>query len=98
VGVYAHFGNYTAPMPIGFADPLLLISSAVLVPALCGDPGLVWLGALDANHRVATAVLLACFTLHFAALEIGRCHLHRRRSNRRYFVRSVLALHWVLSR
>jgi O-antigen/teichoic acid export membrane protein len=73
--VYAHFGNYRRSEAGPLAGALLVISVAALIPALLVLFGMAWFNALPGDIASGGAVLLVCFTLFFAATELGRSHL-----------------------
>jgi O-antigen/teichoic acid export membrane protein len=72
---YAHFGNYERGRADRLAGSLLVISGLATLPALAVLGALAWFGALIPDIAWACAVVLICFTLFFAANEIGRTHL-----------------------
>ena len=72
---FAHFGNYRPSSADRLAGSLLVISGAAVLPATALIGALGWAGALDPDVAIGSAILLVCFTVFFAAVEIGRTHL-----------------------
>lgn len=73
--VYAHFGTFRQEAADRFALSLLSISAIALAPALLAIWVLAALSVIDSHIAWGSAVLSACFTLHFAGTEISRSHL-----------------------
>lgn len=73
--VFAHFGRYDPKEADRLAGALLLVSGAVMLPAVGAIYLFYLLGTLPAGVAVSSSVLVVCFTLYFVAVEISRAHL-----------------------
>lgn len=72
---YSHFGNYARGRADRLAGSLVVLSALSVVPSVAVIAVLCWFGVLQADIAWASGILLACFTLFFAATEVGRTHL-----------------------